>query len=150
MPFYNRGACPTNKDDHNNSSTIRKSILRNADVPFKEYSQAGSNVNSGFSDEEIWSIPPKSTGSATNLLQDTDQVHQQKTLDRDCYHEPRVNKLLEMSKNIDDLKRFQEMYAGDSQELAKRTQTIVSRFYAELMNKIIQSFSNSLSSQHLF
>lgn len=134
MSYNNKENYNSKKDTHINLATVKKSILRNPEAPFRESSQKGSQ-NGKHKSETKCDNNAKSNPTPHNdtTLLCNEHLPQRTSSNRGIYLEPRLNTINEIRKNRDELKQCQAIYVDNTQELSGSTKKTVSYSFTSIV-----------------
>lgn len=105
----------TAKDnEERQSAAIRKSIIRNVEVPIRTKNQENCTVRKR---------PSKQKQGTCNM----NQPWNQQTTNSEIYHEPKLNKITELNKRLSDIKLYEASTLESVQDLTKNSQALVNR-----------------------
>lgn len=101
----------------NQSYPIRKSILRNPEVP----------ITSTDYIKSINDLPRQQTTWHSELSNNSRSTNQQQQPNSRAYHEPRLNKISEMRKTLNEVKSYEAKTLESVHDLTKNSQKLVNR-----------------------
>jgi hypothetical protein len=96
------------------SAPVRKTILRNPEVPFKVTNEMCTQT-----------LPkPKQTTWRDELSKKCETPQQ---ISSQTYHEPRLNKVVELSERLKELKMYEAMKLNSTKDLSQNSKEMVNR-----------------------
>lgn len=103
-----------NQDKH--SAAIRKSILRNPEIPIRSEAQSYETFESSLEQQRV-------------RFNDDFNEYQKKTQDTGPhrYNEPRLNKVKELRKSLSEIHDYEGKHIEDMRDLSKKNQELVNR-----------------------